>query len=30
MDGHAAVSDAAVVQALFDEAIALHRRVPEC
>jgi phosphoheptose isomerase len=27
MDGHAAVTDAAVVQALFDEAIALHRRV---
>jgi phosphoheptose isomerase len=27
MDGHAAVSDAAVVQALFDEAIALHRSV---
>lgn len=25
MDGHAAVDDAAVVQALFDEAIALHR-----
>ncbi len=29
MDGHAAVGDAAVVQALFDEAIALHRRVRE-
>jgi phosphoheptose isomerase len=27
MDGHAAVTDAAVVQALFDEAIALHRSV---
>jgi len=27
MDRHAAVGDAAVVQALFDEAIALHRRV---
>jgi phosphoheptose isomerase len=27
MDGHAAVGDAAVVQALFDEAIALHRRM---
>jgi phosphoheptose isomerase len=27
MDGHAAVTDAAVVQALFDEAIALHRNV---
>jgi len=27
MDGHAAVSDAAVIQALFDEAIALHRSV---
>jgi phosphoheptose isomerase len=27
MDGHTAVSDAAVVQALFDEAIALHRSV---
>jgi phosphoheptose isomerase len=25
MDGHAAVNDAAVVQAIFDEAIALHR-----
>ena len=25
MDGHAAVDDAAMVQALFDEAIALHR-----
>ncbi len=27
MDGHAAVTDADVVQALFDEAIALHRSV---
>ena len=29
MDGHAAVGDAAVMQALFDEAIALHRRMRE-
>ena len=29
MDGQAAVGDAAVIQALFDEAIALHRRVRE-
>lgn len=27
MEGHAAVGDAALVQALFDEAIALHRQV---
>jgi phosphoheptose isomerase len=27
MDGHAAADDAALVQALFDEAIALHRQV---